>query len=380
MPFFKDSLTSVKSVFGLRAEMKSLVNIVRGGPFLGVDIGTTSIKLVEVHETKEGGLALGNYGILETFGYLERANSALQTSSLKLMEEETTKYLTLAVQQLGAKTNLAVASLPAFSAFTTLIELPTISDKEVERVIALQGKQYIPLPIETVRVDWLKVGERTTEQGVKMYQILLIAVVSEQVKRYENIFRNAGLHLRAIEIEGISMARILATGAKEPVLIVDIGSRSTGFVVAADGMFRFGGQTDFSGGSLTQTIANGLGITTHRAETLKRLKGLGASPSEQELSTLMEPILDVIINEAIRVKESYETNYKAKVARVILTGGGANLNGFEQYFGKQSGMQATVANPFEKIQYPPTLAPAVRELGPLLSVALGLGVKGMTLS
>ena len=260
-----------------------------------------------------------------------------------------------------------------------MIELPTLSESEVAKVIALQARQYIPLPIEAVTVDWQKVGEKTDEQGVKKYQVLLMAVVNEQVKRYQNIFRIAGLHLSALEIEGISLARALAAGVQEPVLIVDIGSRSTGLVVAADGAFKFGGQTDFSGGSLTQTIATGLNISTHRAETLKKVKGIGKGMSDRELSTLMEPILDVIINEARRVKENYEATYREKVASVILTGGGANLIGLEEYFGEQIGLPTTTANPFAKIAHPATLEPAARELGPLLAAAFGSAVKGMTL-
>lgn len=369
----KDSLRSLRGGLGVR----SLVNLVMGGPFLGVDIGTTSIKLVEIHQTKQG-LALGNYAVLDTYGYLERANSALQTSSLKLMERETAEYLKVLLGHVKMGTQVAVASLPSFSAFTTIIELPTLSESEVDKVIKLQAKQYIPLPIEAVTVDWLKAGEKTDEHGVKKYQVLLIAVVKEQVKRYQNIFKAAGLHLSALEIEGISLARILSADVREPTLIVDIGSRSTGFIVASDGAFKFGGQTDFSGGSLTQTIANGLNISTQRAETLKKLKGLGVTPGEQELSTLMEPILDVIISEAKRLKESYEASYKEKITRVILSGGGANLGGLERYFGDEIGLPTSVAKPFERIKIPGELEPAIRELGPLLSVAVGLAIKGMT--
>lgn len=375
MSFLADSFQSAQSLFRVR----SLVDLVMGGPFLGVDIGTTSVKVAEIHTEKDG-LALANYGILETWSYLERANSAIQTSSLTLMERETAAYLKTLVAHLGTKTTSAVASLPSFSAFTTLIELPTLSESEVEKVIKLQAKQYIPLPMEAVTVDWQKVGEKTDEQGVKKYQVLLIAVVSEQVKRYQAIFKEAGLHLRALEIEGLSLARILASGTKEPALIIDIGSRSTGFVIAANAAFKFGGQTDFSGGSLTQAIANGLNISTHRAEALKKLKGLGAGAGDQELSTLMEPILDVIISEAVRAKTNYETSYHEAVTSVILSGGGANLAGIERYVGDQIKLPTTVARPFGHIHYPPALEPTIRELGPLLAPAVGLGVRGAALN
>lgn len=358
--------------------IRALKEVFGKQPYLGVDIGTTSIKAVEVSPPATGGqLQLSNYSILETFGYLDRFNEAIQTSSLKLLEKETATYLKTLIAHSGFQTNTVIASLPSFSAFTTLIEIPAMSDGEIGNVMKLQAKQYIPLAIEQVVIDWQKVGERRDERGVAKYQILLISVVKEQVERYQNIFKMAGLRLEALEIEGISMARVLAAHAEEPVLIIDIGSRSTAFAVAQKGFFKFGGQTDFSGGSLTQVIANALNISAQRAEDIKVRRGLNVSGGEQELSTLMEPILDVIINEAKRIKANFESSYKMKIVQAILTGGGANLIGIESYFGREIGLPMVKANPFQDLGIPPALAPLTKELGPLLSAAVGLAVKGL---
>ena len=350
-------------------------SVLGGHELLGVDIGTTSIKAAEIRAGVNDQLTVTNYALLETFGYLERPNGALQASGLTLLESETARYLKILLAHSKFKTTQAMASLPSFSAFTTLLEIPAMADSEIGKIMTLQAKQYIPLPISQVTIDWQKVGERTDEHGLKKYQILLISVVNEQLARYQKIFEAAGLKLVALEVEGISLARALTRGVNEPALIVDIGSRSTGIAVAERGSFKFGGQTDFSGGSITQTIATSLNINIRRAEDLKKQKGLSGYGGDQELSTLMEPILDVIINEARRIKRNYETSYGGVVNQVILSGGGSNLVGIEKYFADQIALPVSKANPFEGLAVTPEIQSILKDLGPLLAVAVGLAIK-----
>ena len=342
--------------------------------YLGVDIGTTSIKLVELQKTNVLP-ELINYGFLESYGHLERLNNAIQTSTLKMLDQETTELLKILLKNSGVKSRDAVASLPAFSSFVTLLEMPVMSSQDTSNAMQFQAKQYIPLPISAVTIDWIKVDERQDEKGTTIQQILLVSVPNEQIEKYKNIFNGAGLNLTAIEVEGISQARALTSGNSQVSLIIDIGSRSTSISVAKNGFLKFSGQTDFAGGSLTQTIAAGLNIRVRRAEDLKKLRGLKGSGGEYELSTLMLPILDVIISEAKRVRNNFEKEYNEKIEKVILSGGGSNLLGIVQYIEEQMSLPAVKAMPFSRLNYSTELEPFIPELGPEFSVAIGLGMR-----
>lgn len=353
-----------------------LRRIKKSESYLGIDIGTTSIKAVEIRKGKEKP-ELVNYAFFETYSHLERVNTALQTSTLKLFDEEIAKYLKLIIRKAGFSTDSVIASLPAFSAFTTLIEIPQMSQEDVNKTLKFKAKQYIPLPITSVTIDWIKVGEKIDDEGNKVQQIFLVSVPNEQVKKYQNIFQLAGLNLHTLEVEGFSLARVLTAASKEPTLIIDIGSRSSTFLIAQKGVLKLISQSDFAGSSLTQSISSGLGINIRRAEDLKKqkgLSGLGYGPDE-ELSTLLLPLLDVIINEAKRVKENYESSYKQKITSAVLTGGGANLLGIKKYFNKELDIPVSKVKPFESLSYPPKLEPLVDNLGPSFAVALGLGIK-----
>lgn len=355
--------------------MTLLSSIFSGETYLGVDIGTTSIKVAEIERLKRGPAILKNYGVLETRSYLDRFNEVLQTSSLKLVGAETATYLKLLIEKAGVRTKKVIASLPAFSAFTTLIELPMMPDSDLVKIVRFQARQYIPLTLSAVTIDWIKVGERMDEGGIKKVQVLLISILNEQIDKYKKIFEAAGLKLMAMELEGISLARVLTAGIKEPVLIMDIGARSSSFFIAQDGFLKFVGQTDFAGGSLTQVLASGLSVSPRKAEELKKEGGLLSGRVAEELSTIMKPLLDVIINEAKRVKNSYEESYKEPVKRVILTGGGSRLLGMEKYIGSQLGLLMEKGNPFEKVSYPPRIESSVDDLKPVLATAIGLALK-----
>ncbi len=342
--------------------------------YLGIDIGTTSVKMVELKHT-DSVLELVNYGFLESYGHLERLNNAIQTSTLKMLDQEIIELLKILIKNSGVKTNDAVASIPAFSAFTTLLEIPVMSKEDMAKTMQFQAKQYIPLPISAVTIDWVKVGERTDAQGNIIQQILLVSVPNEQIQKYRAIFKGAGLNLTSLEIEGLSLARVLTADEKQTAMIIDIGSRSTSISIAKNGYLKFVGQTDFAGGSLTQTISAGLNIRVRRAEDLKKLRGLKGTGGEYELSTLMLPILDVIISEAQRVRNNYEKGYNDKVEKIVVSGGTANMLGIIQYIQEQMGLPTVKANPFSQIRYPSAMDPLVGDLGPEFAVAIGLGIK-----
>lgn len=343
--------------------------------YLGVDIGTTSIKMVEV---KEGGKKpqLVNYALLESSGYLARANQALQTSSLKIFESDMVELLKAIVKNMKPGTRNVYASLPPFSSFITLLDFPQMSPKEVEQAMVYQARQYVPLPIAEVALDWVKVAEYEDESGLMHQKLLLISVPREQIAKYQRMFKEAGLSLKALEVESVSVARSLA-GDASSTIVIDIGSRSTNIIFMDQGKLIWSMQTDFASASLTQALATSLSINPLRAEELKKERGIMTGGPSYELSTIMLPFVDAIINEVKKAQFTYTQQYPAARAleRVVLTGGGANLLGLTAYCEREFGVPAVKAAPFLQVEYAAGLAPIVAELNPVMSVAIGLAMK-----
>lgn len=336
---------------------------------LGIDIGATSIKVVEL--AQENRIArLINYGTIALSNY-DRSAGTLRANPSQLFEVEAAHYLKLLLEMSGMRARNAVASLPSFAVFSTILDLPPMPEKEIAQALQFKARQYIPLPISSVSLDWVRVAEQ---------KVLLLAIPNELIQKYTALCGEAGLHLIALEAEGVSFARALypqSPASHGPILVIDIGARSTGLFVVAEGVLQLMEQTDFSSVSLTHSIASGLGIALSRAEDLKReqgiMKGGGAS---DELSTLLVVLVDGILNSAKRLRERFIATYGKDVQSVAFAGGGAHLPGLLEYAAQKFGLPVTKARPLS-CAYPVASEAALMPLGPELTIAAGAALRGM---
>jgi type IV pilus assembly protein PilM len=354
-----------------------IANFFGGRSVLGVDIGTTSIKIAELSRKEERSV-LVNYGILETKEYLNYPNRVIQSSSLRISEKDAARTLKILLREMGTKSRIAVASIPAFAAFTTVLEMPLLSAEETRKAVNFQAPQYIPLPISEVAVDWVKIGEYDTAERQRYQRIFLIGIPQEIIQKYRSIFREAGLKLVALEIDGLAIVQSLSAREGGNLLFIDLGAETSDIFLAGDGNVFYSGQTDYGGVYLTQAIARSLGVSTMRAEELKRRRGLLAGGAESELSTLTQPFLDVIIQEVNHAKDAFERRYGKKVDKAMLLGGGANLLGIQEYFANQVNVPIVRPNFFAAIGHDPKLEPIAGQLQNELPVAVGLAERYFT--
>ncbi len=343
------------------------------GSYLGVDIGTTSIKAVEIN-IHQGNVTIVNYGIIESQDYLVRANSVIQTSLFNVADGNAVQMLKTLISQMGVKTKRAVAVVPSFSVFTGTIDLPVMNSEETAQAIPYQARSLIPLAMSEVTIDFAPIGQFTDSNGAKKQRIFLMSVPNEKINAHKEVFKKAGLSLKLLEIDGLSMARSLTTGKEEDVLILDIGSLTSTIAIAGNGALKYLAQTDFAGGSLTQALAKGLSINAKRAELLKRQKGLSGIMGEHGLSTMMIPFIDVILKEAQKAEMIFKQGGGA-VSKVILAGGGATMSGLPKYVENRLGIITEVANPWNIVSYPLAFAPILQPIAPRFAVAVGVALK-----
>ncbi len=349
---------------------KDIANFLKAGSVLGVDIGTTSIKMAEVSR-KGANFKLVNYGVLETKKYIEHPNQAIQTGSLEIVEKEAVNLLNVLLNEVKPKSKTVLVSIPVFSSFIVPLDMPLLSAQETEKSVSFQAKKYIPLPQSAVSHDWIKVDEFENNKGVKFQRLLLIGIPSSVIKKYKGIFKTVGLRLVTLELETLALARALGNFS-EPTLVVDIGGESTSINVIEGSLVKHSSVSDYGGIHLTQALSRGLGLSVLRAEELKRRRGLMGKEGESELSTLILPFLDVIIQETRYARDSYERRYGKKVEKLMLVGGGANLLGINKYFGSQMNLPTIEPATLNGFEYNPDLELVTRYLKNELPVAIGL--------
>ncbi|MEX2411140.1 MAG: type IV pilus assembly protein PilM [Candidatus Paceibacterota bacterium] len=349
---------------------QDITNLFKSSSVLGVDIGTNSIKVSEV-TNKDQFYVLKNYGLIKAKDYLIHSNHSLQTSSLSIVESEATRLLKIILSEMKTKSRTAVVSIPTFTSFTTLIDMPDLSDKETSQSISFQAKQYIPVPEDQVLVDWMKLETYTNPSGQKMQKVLLIGIPKNIIEGYKRVFKNAGIKLVALELDAIATSRAFSH-IKEPSMIIDIGAGSTLISIIENGVLRYVGQTDYSGAHITRAVSKSLDLSMLRAEDLKRRRGLGGKTLESELSSLILPFLDVIIQEVEHTKKMYEKRYGKIVKNFSITGGGARLDGINSYFAQRMEITYFSPNIFVGFDYNKELEPAIKILQKELSVSIGV--------
>lgn len=348
--------------------------------FLGVDIGTANIKVVEL-SSSDGQITLENYGILETYNYLERPNAAIQTSYFKIVEKLTANLLKKVIKEMNPKTNNAILSLPIFSSFVTIFELPLTNEKEIEKSIPFEAKKYIPMDLSTLQIDWAVIEKPKNEisrpsinQSNKS-EILLVAVPKDLIEKYKTIAKESNLDDETVELESVSYIRSLAKGEKDSVLIADIGGQSANLITVDNGYLVANENLQIAGSEITHVIAQSLGVSQERAEEFKRIKGFNVDPQEVEVINLMMPIIDYFGNEINRSITVYKQKSGRDIKKVILAGGTANLPGIDKYLSKYLKLPVERAWPFKNIKYQPFLEPLLREVGPNLACAVGLAMR-----
>lgn len=346
---------------------------------LGVDIGTSSIKAVELTRGKQLP-ALVNYVMLEDQSRLLRSSGAVQSSSVKLSVPQLTELLKLTVEKGKFTARDAVCSVPPFVNFTAILDLPQMEPRELEQALSFQARQYIPVPLEEVSLQWLKVGEIREPSGTVRELVMLNAVPGEYVAHCREAFAAAGLTLASLEIEQLALIRGAVGPDQTPTLALDIGAQSTGIMVAEKGQLVFAEQADIGGDTVTQALASSLGLNPVRADAMKREHGLVGEGPGREMASIALPAVDALLGEIKKAIYTYESRFQKRLAveRVLLTGSGANLRGIEGQLGNALQLPVARAAPLYRVEYPAGLEPLLPELNPALSLALGLALPSVS--
>ncbi len=341
---------------------------------LGIDIGTASIKIVELDKRSER-FALTNYGIFEFKG--ATADSAGQ-NILKLPDDEIIWGIKEVLKKGKINSKDVVASIPSFSTFDTVIEMPYLSEDELAKAIPFEAKKYVPLPLSEVILDWsiIDVSKQNPAAATRnpTVEIFLAAVPKDETLRYQSIMKGVGLNLRALELENSALIRSLLGNDLASTAIINIGGRSTSIIIVNKGYERLSHNYEVGGFEITRSIARSLNVGIQKAEDLK--KSYGLKPDDENIvMQAMSSLVDMMAFETKRTITTYEESKGEKVARILLTGGLANMPHFMDYFKKKLGRDVIIGNALARVIQPGGIEKIASELSSTFAVSIGLAMR-----
>lgn len=345
--------------------------------FLGIDIGTTSIRVVEL--TRMGNnFKLENYGEVITSSIPQASFRTGEGTSLTLSDEEVARVIRTILREAEIQTKEVNFSIPDFSSFFTSFEVPSMTKEELSRVIKYEARAYVPLPISEVALDYSTIREEPAAELKKQIKVLVTAIPNEVVGQYRQIASLARLDLKALEAEAFALGRAVAKKEAKAVCVIDVGARSTTINILDKGNLKVSHSFNVSGSELTEVLSRSLSIEYNQAEELKKNSGIIFSPeSSQDTKDILLPIINAVILETRRVIENYYQIEVQRTEKIILAGGSARLPGLKDYFSAELKQAVEIANPFIGISYPPVLEEILKEMGPSYAIAVGLALRGL---
>jgi len=339
-------------------------------PIAGLDIGSSSIKLVEA-ERRRGGWVVKRYANIplpeDTIVDGEVVNHAAIVEGIKA-----------AVQESGTRIKLVAASVAGSSVIIKHIAIPLTKPAEVEDQVYWEAEQYIPFSISEISLDYEVVRENN---GDGKMDILLVAAKKDFIEKRLAAIREAGLEPAILDVDVFALANVYWENYDMPpessVVLVDVGASLTKINIIDSATTLFTRDVGVGGRNLTQEIQNKLGISFQEAEVLK----VDSSVSGQipdELVEVFNTITESIAMEIRRSLDFYAASpTQLPVTGLFLGGGSCRIPGLVNMLQEMLGLPVDYLNPFNKVEcaVPDLDEAALSSIGSVMVVPMGLALR-----
>jgi type IV pilus assembly protein PilM len=308
--------------------------------------------------------------------------------AVNLTPEKTVSLIKDLFQAANITTNHGTLSIPLKSSLVINVEVPDIGRGEVEKMIPIEARKYIPVPISEVLIDWWAIPQKinddvdnyssnpqiTHDKGGKV-EALVVAIHKDTIAQYQSIAHDLNLLPDFFEIETFSAIRSCVSTDLNAKALIDLGASTTKMTIVDYGVVRESHTINKGAQDITTAISHSLGVSFGKAEEIKRKVGLLERFGEQELGSTISPILDYIFSEINNVMIKFQEKHNRPIDKVVLIGGGALLKGVVDLARKSVDVPVVVGEPFNKVETPAFLEEVLREAGPGFAVAVGLGLR-----
>lgn len=316
-------------------------------PMLGLDISSSSVKLVELGRDKAGNLVLERCAIepLERGWFVDGNVEKF---------DEVAEAVRKLVKKSGTKTKSVAMALPPSAVITKKIILQGgMSDLELEQQVEAEANQYIPFPLDEVSLDFCVVGPSASSVGD--IEVLIAASRREKVQDIQGLAEAAGLTPVIVDVESYA-ARLAAgrlienlpgQGAGLIVALFEIGAMTTSMQVMRDDEVLYDRDQAFGGAQLTQLIVRQYGFSQEEAESKKRS---GELPDDYE-ATVLKPFIDTMVQELGRALQFFFTSTPHnRVDYIMLAGGSAALPALTNAVTQHTSFPCSLLNPFDGME------------------------------
>lgn len=347
--------------------MLSSMKFQRGlGDFFALDVGTNAVRVVQLSPSGQSSWNLVAYGYVPV-------DSRITSSDSPEARRRLGEVIMTAVGQSGIKAKNVVIGLPSSKTFTTVIDVPVVSDSELKATMKYQIDQYIPMAVDEAKVDWALLGSSLHGQGQQ--EVLISSTAKIYSEERLEMVEALGFNVIAAEPDPIAMVRALIPegAAGSATLLIDIGETSSDLAVTYGDSPRLVRTIPTGLGSLIKAAVQNLNVQEDQARQFILKFGLAPDRLEGQVLHAIDGILDNFAVEVTKSVKFFQTRYpNVAISNMQLSGFGAVIPRLNEYLTTKVGISAVAANPWIGISMSQHDQQQLSGTAPEFTIAIGL--------
>ncbi len=342
------------------------MNLLHGvGDFFSLDIGTNSMRIVQLSGSSQHGWTLQRYAYVPI-------NQQLTQDSSDLGKKRLGEAILGAVNQAGIKTKNLALGLPASKTFTSIVETETLPEKELAKSFKYELDKYVPMAMSDAKADYTIIGPSPNDPAKT--EVIVSSVAKDYAESTMEMIEKTGLNIIAMEPEPLAMARSLTTpGAIDATMVVDFGEESTDIVIMYKDQPRLVRSIPGGVDVLIRAIANGLNVRIDQARQFILKFGLDETQVEGQVFKILNTHLDSYAAELAKSVRFFQTKYiNGKVGGIVLSSYASMIPLFPEYIEAKTGVPTMKGNPWQLVRTTADQQRALMSVSSEFSVAIGL--------
>lgn len=313
---------------------------------VGLDIGSSAIKVAEIMDMKSG-------PVLKKFGIVDMPHGAIEEGIIKDPEE-----VADAIRQLFRTFNIkqpnVAISIGGYSVVVKKINVQTMSEEALQSTIHFEAEQYIPFDISDVNLDFQILGD--SEHNPNQMSVLLVAAKKEMIADYVNVLEMANLNPCIVDVDAFALQNIYEACYLDPddpgeeyVALIDVGAGKTTLNILKGNISLFMRDVSLGCNQINRKIASLLDCSLEDAEEIK-LDDEHSKITTEDLKEIISTVTGDWCTEISRALDFFYSTYPdGRISRIILSGGGGNISDFRKLLALRTSTEVEVVDPFRKV-------------------------------
>lgn len=340
---------------------------------LGLDIGSSAIKLVQMKEIN------GKY-ILQKFGMKPLEPEVIVDGTVMDAGRVVTAIKEL-LSEMNIKLKHVAISVSGHSVIVKKISLPPMADDELDSEVKLAAEQYIPFDLNEVNLDFHILPSEPGDDGQSQMSLLLVAAKKDKVNEMSELVRGAGLIPTVLDVDAFAIENMYGanyeTANGDVVGLVNIGASVMNINILKDGTSLFTRDIAVGGSGYSEAIQRELGVSFEEAESMKKSHRPTDSNAEA-IATVLDGVNAEVSSEIAKSVDYFKTTVGGgELRKIVLSGGCAKVSGLAAQLSERMGLPVELANPFHNIDVSGAGIDddSLSDLAPLAAVGVGLAMR-----